>query len=548
MTTVDSMLDALDTVSPRPGLTWTTGNVAEAFPGVFTTFGLSFVFAPMEMAFRRMFFDLGVYSADELLVPEDVEDCFWSVFDGWGAGNIDKFRDIANRMPGTTASAVEQQLFGFVRPESADDNTFRRYPFIITKAPRWLAGTPKRHDAMFADLRRWRLTQLSRIDGLDERSCLAVLTDARKRFEDIMSIHMGVAMISSSLAEKVADIARDAGHPGLEAALLSGVGSDENEVAHDLWAFAHDRITLREFTDRHGYHGPNEGQLSGVTWREDPAPVLARVADYRAVAAHSPRAPRARSAAQAQVSEHARRQLLASVPRAKRRAVSFLVKLTARYLALREQGKAGYLITFDVARAAARRLGVVLADRDVIDEAGDVFHLGYDALTARVHTDQRQLVFTRTASYARRQSIRLPKSWAGLPEVIDVSGAQKNLLGVGDVLRGVAASGGVIEGRARIVRDPDEIDLDDGDILICETTDPAWVPLFLVAGGVVTDHGGLLSHGPIVARELGIPCVCGTDTGSRRIVDGQIVRVDGDRGTVEILEDCPTSVVGDIAG
>jgi len=104
MTSVDSMLDTLDTAGANTEQTWTTGNIAEAFPGVFTTFGLGFVFRAMEMAFRRMFHDLGVYSAAELTVPEHAEDCFWAVFDGWGAGNIDKFRDIANRMPGTTAS------------------------------------------------------------------------------------------------------------------------------------------------------------------------------------------------------------------------------------------------------------------------------------------------------------------------------------------------------------------------------------------------------------------------------------------------------------
>ena len=80
-----------------------------------------------------------------------------------------------------------------------------------------------------------------------------------------------------------------------------------------------------------------------------------------------------------------------------------------------------------------------------------------------------------------------------------------------------------------------EVELDDGDILVCETTDPSWVSLFLVAGGVVTDHGGLLSHGPIVARELGIPCVCGTGDGSHRIQDGQLLRLDGDAGEVEVI-------------
>jgi pyruvate,water dikinase len=536
MTSVDSMLDTLDTAGANTEQTWTTGNIAEAFPGVFTTFGLGFVFRAMEMAFRRMFHDLGVYSAAELTVPEHAEDCFWAVFDGWGAGNIDKFRDIANRMPGTTASAVEQQLFGFTRPETVDDNTFRRYPFIAAKAPLWLVRTPKRHDALFADLRRWRLEALPSIDGMGERECVATILDAQKRCENIMSIHMGVAMVSSSLAEKVGRLAQDAGLAGLEASLLAGVGSVENEVAHDLWSLPHQRISLREFTDRHGYHGPNEGQLSGVTWREDPAPLLARIDDYRAITADSPRAPRNRSAAQASTRARALQDLLAATPRTKRPAVAALVKGAARYLALREQGKAGYLLTFDVARAAVRRVGGHLVERGVIDDVEDVFHLRCDAIEAGVRADQRDVVAARKAEYARRQTIRLPKSWSGRPEAINVADDVRIALAPGEVLTGVAASGGVTQGRARVVRDPDAIELDDGDILVCQTTDPAWVPLFLVAGAVVTDHGGMLSHGPIVARELGIPCVCGTEDGSRRILDGQLIRVNGDLGTVEVLD------------
>lgn len=543
MTTVESMLDALDTPSPRCDLTWTTGNVAEAFPGVFTTLGLSFVFAPMEMAFRRMFYDLGIYSSAELLVPDEVEDCFWTVFDGWGAGNIDRFREIANRMPGTTASAVEQQLFGYVRPETVDANTVTRYPFVFAKAPRWLWRTPKRHDAMFAELRAWRQRELRVVDSLDEDGCRIALADARQRFEDVMSIHMGVAMVSSSLAEKVADIALQAGHAGLEGALLSGVGSDENEVAHDLWMLAHGRITQHEFMNRHGYHGPNEGQLSGVTWREDPAPILARMADYRAVTADSPRAPRARSAAQTALRAQALDTLVADMPAAKRTAVRVLVKVAARYLALREQGKAGYLIAFDVARAASRRFGHLLAEKSVIDDPEEIFHFGYAELASGNLSRQRELVAERMADYRRRQSLRLPKSWTGIPELLSVVDTSGTRLRPGQTISGVAASGGAVKGRARIVREPAEIELDDGDILVCETTDPAWVPLFLVAGGVVTDHGGLLSHGPIVARELGIPCVCGTEDGTRRIGEGQLIEVDGNLGTVTVLHDQSAVVV-----
>lgn len=536
MTSRTEMLRTLDTPTCRPGTTWTTGNVAEAFPGVFTTFGLGFVFDPMELAFRRMFHDLGVYPRSEIYVPEQTDDCFWSVFSGWGAGNIDKFREIADVMPGTSATAVEQQLFGYVRPDTVDANRRDRYPAVLAKAPRWMLGVPRRHDAMFAGLRRWRLEQLPGIPDLDEAGCLAVLADARARFEDIMSLHMGVAMVSSSLADKVAEAAAAAGHPGLEAQLLSGVGSDENEVAHDLWALAHDELGWKEFSNRHGYHGPNEGQLAGITWRENPDPVLARLEDYRAIAADSPRTPRNRSAAQARTRDAALATLLAATPLLRRGGTAFLVRTTARFLALREQGKAGYLLTFDVARAAARRLGEHLVDRDVIASRDDVFHLGYDDLVEGIRSDQRALVAERAAVHAERGLVRLPLSWSDSPVVSKAGESAGALLTGGQSIAGVAASGGVVEGRARVVRDPAETELDDGDILVCETTDPSWVSLFLVAGGVVTDHGGLLSHGPIVAREIGIPCVCGTENGSYRIADGQQIRVDGDRGTVEILD------------
>ncbi len=534
-TTVDQMLDLLDTPDCPPERGWTTGNIAEAFPGVFQRFGASFAFRPMERAFRQLFVDLGVFPEEELEVPTHASDCFWSIFSGWGAGNIDKFVEIGHVMPGTSATGIEEQLFGNPRPETVDNNSLRRVPAILGKAPRWMRGAPKRHDALFDELRQWRLAQLDRIPDLDEAGCNAVIDDARQRFEAMMTIHMGVAMVASSLAERVGVLAADAGHADLEPVLLSGVGSDENEVADDLWGLAHGRIEMDEFLDRHGYHGSGEGQLHGRVWRDDPAPILARLDDYRAIAADSPRAPQQRTAAQVAARADALETVLASTHRLKQPIVKKLVSMAGRFLALREQGKAGYLLTFDVGRAAARRLGVLLVERGAIDQVDDVFHLSVDELSAGVSGDQRSLVSAQAADYERRASLRLPMAWSGQPEIARVESVGGDVLAIGGSLEGVAASGGVCEGRARVVTDPATTDLDPGDILVCETTDPSWVALFLVAGAVVTDHGGMLSHGPIVAREMGIPCVAGTGDGSRQIQDGQTLRVDGDNGTVEVL-------------
>ena len=534
-TTIDEMLDILDTPVCPPERGWTSGNIAEAFPGTFQRFGASFAFRPMESAFRDLFADLGVFPDTEREIPKYASDCFWSIFSGWGAGNIDKFVQIGNVMPGTSATAIETQLFGNPRADTVDNNTLKRVPAILTRAPLWMKGATRRHDAMFDELREWRLEQLRRIHELDQDGCNAVIADARDRFGKMMAIHMGVAMVASSLAEKVTDMATAAGHAELVSALLAGVGSDENEVAQDLWGLAHGEIDLADFIDRHGYHGPNEGQLHGRVWRDDPSPILARLDDYREIAPGSPRAPRTRTARQIEANRVALDTLLASTPTLKRPVVKKLVASAARFLALREQGKAGYLMTFDVGRATARRFGALLVEQGRVDEIDDVFHFSVSELAGELGGDLRPHVETQRALYLRRTMIRVPMAWSGQPEITSMEDSVAQALCVGETINGVAASAGVWEGRARVVRDPGTTELDPGDILVCETTDPSWIALFMVAGAVVTDHGGMLSHGPIVAREIGIPCVAGTTNGSYRIRDGQTIRVDGDTGAVEVL-------------
>jgi len=102
-------------------------------------------------------------------------------------------------------------------------------------------------------------------------------------------------------------------------------------------------------------------------------------------------------------------------------------------------------------------------------------------------------------------------------------------------LVGVGVSPGVVEGAARVLLDPSEGELLPGEILVCSITDPSWSSYFLIAAGVVIDIGGPLSHGAIVARELGIPCVINTVDGTRRLRTGDRLRIDGSSGKVEIL-------------
>ena len=109
----------------------------------------------------------------------------------------------------------------------------------------------------------------------------------------------------------------------------------------------------------------------------------------------------------------------------------------------------------------------------------------------------------------------------------------------GDEITGLAVSPGVVEGRARVVLDAATSELEPGEVLVCETTDPSWASLFLVASALVIDIGGALSHGAIVARELGVPCVINTRVGTAVLRTGDRLRVDGDAGRVEVLSSVP---------
>jgi pyruvate,water dikinase len=152
----------------------------------------------------------------------------------------------------------------------------------------------------------------------------------------------------------------------------------------------------------------------------------------------------------------------------------------------------------------------------------------FDALRA-ARADVASLVQARRAELARDQARPdPPATFVGTPPpvVLPPSGRE--------VMRGLPASAGVVEGRARVLfREEDMGSLQPGEVLVVHTTDVGWTPLFLVAAGVVTELGGPLSHAAVVAREFGVPTVVNVAGATRVVRTGDLLRVDGDRGTVE---------------
>jgi pyruvate,water dikinase len=127
--------------------------------------------------------------------------------------------------------------------------------------------------------------------------------------------------------------------------------------------------------------------------------------------------------------------------------------------------------------------------------------------------------------------VELPVAWRGDPDpLVRTSVAERP-----PRLTGTGVSGGQASGPARVVLDPSDVDMEIGDVLVAHTTDPSWASVMYPAAALIVEIGGQLSHAAVVARELGIPCVMGVPDATRGIRDGDLVRVDGSAGTVEIL-------------
>jgi pyruvate,water dikinase len=193
----------------------------------------------------------------------------------------------------------------------------------------------------------------------------------------------------------------------------------------------------------------------------------------------------------------------------------------------------------DLVRAALLDSGSELVEAGIVDRADDLFFLRVAELRALAAGEERPwrgLVTQRRETYAREERrTQVPRLLLSDGQAFyeGVSTPEEPADGV---LVGSPVSPGVAEGRVRIVLDPHKAQLAPGEILVCPGTDPAWTPLFLAAGGLVMETGGLMTHGSVVAREYGIPAVVGVTQACQQLTTGQQVRVDGTAGRVTVID------------
>lgn len=508
---------------------WSTGNFGEAMPGVMTPLGWTFWGPTADRATRGAFASMGALSAAEAAYPTDPQRRVANVFYGRVAGKVDFLVDIGDRLPGTSGAAVAEQVVGAMPPELESRPTRKRYASIAVRFPYSFATINRRVRRLAAETETWWKEGIEATAHLNRAAAAQQLLEANRRFDHVVKEH-GLHVLCAT--QPVYDQLSKLVGPDRVTSFMSGYGAHaESAIVNDMWAASRGRLPMQEVIRRHGFHGPNEGEISGRVWREDPSGLYALLEAYAAKPESAdPVLGEARKRAERVVLE---RDLLRSLPARRRPGARLVLRLAAAIIPMRGVGKAAFLQSLDMARAAARRVGVLLAEEGVLADPEDVFFLTVDEVS-RPPVGAQDLVRKRRERRRYYETLQIPSAWSGNPVPVSVTAGAASSDAAVDHVLGVGASPGVVEGIVKVVTSPDDA-MAPGRVLVAPTTDPSWASVMFVSTALVVDIGGALSHAAIVARELGVPCVVNTRTGTQDLRDGDVVRVDGASGRVDVL-------------
>jgi pyruvate,water dikinase len=288
---------------------------------------------------------------------------------------------------------------------------------------------------------------------------------------------------------------------------------------------------LEGFLDSYGMRGVAEIDVGSLRWCEEPAHIIQMIQTYSTIddLENEPDVVFKRMAESAETSlEHIAEEAGRQWGWMSKQVVKLLGVRQRNLAGLRESPKLFIVKMMYNARCSLLAIGRILESEGCLDSHRDIFYLRIDELE---HLDWRRTVAERKQQFKLDMQRKPPRIL--LSDGHAYYGSSNS---DGKTLEGAPVSPGVVEGVAHVMLNPSSEKLLLGEILVCPATDPAWTPLFLAAGGLVMEVGGLMTHGSIVAREYGIPAVVGVYDATSKLKTGQKIRVDGEKGTVTILE------------
>ncbi|MEU6173699.1 rifamycin-inactivating phosphotransferase [Streptantibioticus parmotrematis] len=344
---------------------------------------------------------------------------------------------------------------------------------------------------------------------------------------------MGLALLD------VADVIRP--RPEVVAFLQGVEGSEGDDFLDELPKLpggAEARDAIADYLDRYGMRCVGEIDVTRPRWSERPATLVPVILDN--VRNFAPGAAERRFEGGRRKAWEKEQEVLSrlrTLPDGDRKAdeTKRMIDRVRTFIGYREYPKYGIVSRYFVYKQALSREAERLVRAGVLREREDAFYLTFQELhdVVRSRRVNDGLVRRRKDAFRSYHALTPPRVLTSDGEAL--TGAYRRDDVPSGALTGVAVSAGTVEGRARVVLDMADADLEAGDILVTPFTDPSWSPLFVGIAGLVTEVGGLMTHGAVIAREYGLPAVVGVERATRLIRDGQRVRVHGSDGYVEIL-------------
>ncbi|MFI1582513.1 rifamycin-inactivating phosphotransferase [Embleya sp. NPDC020630] len=341
---------------------------------------------------------------------------------------------------------------------------------------------------------------------------------------------MGLALLD------VADVIRP--HPEVVAYLRGVEDEDFLDELPKLAGGAEARDAVEAYLDRYGMRCVGEIDITRPRWRERPTTLVPVILDH--VKNFEPGAAERRFEEGRQRALAKEREVLArlrTLPDGDRKAdeTKRMIDRVRTFIGYREYPKYGIITRYFVYKQALLAEADDLVRAGVLADREDAYFLTFQELhdVVRSHRVDDRLIRERKNAFRSYHALTPPRVLTSDGEAVNGSYRRDDV--PDGALVGLPVSAGTVEGRARVVLDMAEADLDAGDILVTAHTDPSWSPLFVGITGLVTEVGGLMTHGAVIAREYGLPAVVGVDQATRLIRDGQRIRVHGTDGYVEIL-------------
>ncbi|MFC6650943.1 phosphoenolpyruvate synthase [Paenibacillus rhizoplanae] len=295
---------------------------------------------------------------------------------------------------------------------------------------------------------------------------------------------------------------------------------------------------LIEYLGKYGMRCTGEIDITRTRWSENPAILIPMIlSNIRQFAPGAGRQKFQQGLKEAREKEKGIIERLRLLPDGedKVRETRQRIELLRNYIGYREYPKYGMVSRYLVYKQAMMKEAERLVQAGSIHDKEDIFYLQFEELyeADRTAVFDDELIKKRKDEFKLAEKLTPPRVITSEGEILSGRYRREDL--PPNALAGLPVSTGVIEGRARVILNMEEADLEEGDILVTSYTDPSWTPLFVSIKGLVTEVGGLMTHGAVIAREYGLPAVVGVEHATRRIQDGQRIRVDGSAGYVELL-------------